>query len=235
MRGALYTTFFSIHRPGRLTRAIFLYHSVGGASPLAESVPAFRAQMCYVARWFRVLRLSDFLAAAADDPPRSLATITFDDGFADNATAARAILDELNLPATFFVVTGRLGRDLQTSAGPFALMTPAQVRSLAAAGHEIGSHSVTHPTLPDLPAAAAQQEILDSKRYLEDLLGSAVTSFAYPKGRVNEEVRRLVKEAGYDQAVVTRRAFVTAPIDPLALPRVAVKDYIRLATRRSSV
>jgi peptidoglycan/xylan/chitin deacetylase (PgdA/CDA1 family) len=224
--------FFSVHRPRGL-RVILFYHSVGSASPLAESVQAFRTQMRYVARWFRVVRVSEFLRATADDPQQNLAAVTFDDGFADNATVARPILEEVGVPGTFFVVTGALGAALRTSAGPFALMTPGQVKAVAAAGHEIGAHSVTHVPLTEVSLQQARREIVDSHRYLEDLVGSAVTSFSYPKGRVNEQVRQLVRDAGYQQAVGSRpRRFVDPPVDPFVLPRVAIRDYVRLAARR---
>ncbi|HEY3248764.1 MAG TPA: polysaccharide deacetylase family protein [bacterium] len=233
LRRAVHVSFFSRHRPQTGLRMILFYHSVGSASPLSESPATFRTQLQYVAKWFHAVRLSEFLAAAAAAPERNLAAVTFDDGFEDNATIARDLLEAEGLPGTFFVITARLGGEFQTSAGPFRLMTPAQVRSLADSGHEIGSHSATHPKLPDISPSALQREVGGSKRYLEDLLGTAVSSFAYPKGRVNEQVRRCVEEAGYRQAVVTRRAFVEPPVDPLTLPRLAAGDYIRLAPRRA--
>jgi len=225
VRVAVSRTFFALHRPGPGRRVIWFYHSVGSASPLAQPVEAFRTQVRYITRWFRVVKLSEFLTAA-DVDGHNLASITFDDGYADNAGHVRDILEAAGIPGTFFVVTGLLGRDFDTSGGPFRLMTAADVKSLAQAGHEVGAHSVTHPILPALAAADARREVADSKRFLEDLLGSEVTSFAYPKGLVDARVRRLVEDAGYRQAVVTRRAFVTPPVDPFALPRLAARDYI---------
>jgi peptidoglycan/xylan/chitin deacetylase (PgdA/CDA1 family) len=233
IRNALYAAFLSWHTPAAGLRMILLYHSIGSASPLAQSAAAFRLQVRYVARWFHVVRLSDFLSLAADPLHRNLASITFDDGFADNATVARAVLDAAGVPGTFFVVTGRLGKDLPTSAGPVRLMTPADVKALADGGHEIGAHSVTHPQLTQLPADEVWRQVADSKRHLEDLLGRAVTSFSYPKGRVDEQVRQSVEQAGYRQAVMSRpRGFVIPPLDPYALPRLAIQDYVRLMLGR---
>lgn len=232
VRTVLSGAFFSVHRPGSGLRVILFYHSVGSASPLSESPEAFRRQVQYVARWFHVVRLSEFLPAAAALPERNIACITFDDGFADNATIARDVLETAGVPGTFFVVSGLLGRDFATSGGAFSLMSPDQVKALGRAGHEIGSHTVTHPQLPDMDPGDARREVADSKRHLEDLLGTPITSFAYPKGRVDGRVRQYVHDAGYRQAVSARRAFVEPPVDALVLPRLAIKDYIRLILRR---
>lgn len=229
LRVAISRAFFALHRPRSGMRAIFYYHSVGSGSPLAQPVAAFTAQVRYLARWFRVVRLSEFLDAA--DAGGNLAAVTFDDGYADNAGPVRDILERWGIPGTFFVVTGYLGRELPTSGGPFRLMTAADVKSLAAAGHEVGAHTVTHPSLPALPAEEVRYEVAESKRFLEELLGQAVTSFAYPKGAWNGEIRRAVEAAGYRQAVTTRRGFVAPPLDPLTLPRLAVRDYVAGAVR----
>jgi peptidoglycan/xylan/chitin deacetylase (PgdA/CDA1 family) len=231
LRDVISQAFFALHRPGVGLRVVFFYHSVGSESPLAEPVEAFRAQVRYVARWFHVVRLAEFLAASAA-LDRNVACLTFDDGFADNAVTVRDTLEAAGVPGTFFVVTGSLGGDLQMSGGRFRMMDPAQVKALAAAGHEVGAHTVTHPILPGLADEEARREVVDSKQFLEDLLGMAVTSFAYPKGRMDLRVRSFVHDAGYRQAVVTRRAFVEPPVDPLALPRLAVRDYIRMAVGR---
>jgi len=204
---------------------------VASHSPLAEPLSSFEHQMRYAARWFTVLPVGDFTNAVANLPvSENVLAVTFDDGFADNETIVRPLLTALGIRATFFVVTGSLGRRLQTSGGQFDLMSPAQVKSLAAAGHEIGSHTVSHQRLPEVSIEAATREIVDSKRALEDLVGLPVTSFAYPKGRVTEAVRQSVQDAGYHRAVTTRRAFVRSQADPFMLPRLSIRDYVRLST-----
>lgn len=224
-------TFVRSHRPRSGTRVILRYHSVGSASPLAEPTEAFEAQMRYARRWFTVLPLREFTDALAAAAPANLLAVTFDDGYVDNETVVRPLLDRLGIRATFFIVTGSMGREFQTSGGRFGLMAPTQVKSLAAAGHEIGSHTVGHPRLPEVPADAAVWEVSESKAMLEDLLGTPVTSFAYPKGRVNDAVQEYVVGAGYHRAVGTRRGFVRPDADPFALPRFSIRDYVRAAVR----
>lgn len=66
---------------------------------------------------------------------------------------------------------------------------------------DIGSHTLTHPRLTDIPAEQARREIGKSKRKIEDKLGKAVNSFCYPDGFFSEEVIKFVKEAGYTSAL----------------------------------
>jgi peptidoglycan/xylan/chitin deacetylase (PgdA/CDA1 family) len=93
---------------------------------------------------------------------------------------------------------------------------------------EIGSHTTTHPVLSARSAATQREEIQQSKTYLEQVLGSPVTSFAYPYGgkfAYTAETVALVREAGFacacsDSAGVVRRA-----ADPFRLPRLHVQDW----------
>jgi peptidoglycan/xylan/chitin deacetylase (PgdA/CDA1 family) len=81
-----------------------------------------------------------------------------------------------------------------------------------------GSHTLTHPSLPDLDDRQLRREVADSKHQLEDLLGEEVNTFAYPFGYLNRRVRAAVVEAGY------KLAFTTVPgmnhwQDPYAIRR----------------
>ncbi|MBW2714134.1 MAG: polysaccharide deacetylase family protein, partial [Deltaproteobacteria bacterium] len=77
------------------------------------------------------------------------------------------------------------------------MMSWDQMRELANAGHEIGSHSVSHPILPNCDEEQIKFEAENSKKVLEQQLGSAVDSFCYPNGSWDETVVQAVREAGY--------------------------------------
>ena len=78
------------------------------------------------------------------------------------------------LTATFFVFTTPIGKDSK-------LMTWQQLRELQAAGMTIGSHTRTHPVLPDYHAAL-HNEVEMSRADIEQHLGRAPHFFAYPFG-----------------------------------------------------
>ncbi len=107
-------------------------------------------------------------------------------------------------------------------------MTPEEIIELAQGGLiEVGCHTVTHPQLSALGAAAQRDEITRSKAELETILGRLVKSFAYPYGRECDYTREtvaLVRGAGFDCACSTSAAPVMRGADPFQLPRVQVQD-----------
>jgi peptidoglycan/xylan/chitin deacetylase (PgdA/CDA1 family) len=88
------------------------------------------------------------------------------------------------------------------------MMTSAEVKAMRKAGMQIGAHTVSHPILARLTDAQARQEIGDSKRFLEDLLGERIGLFAYPNGKPGEDYSpqtvEVVRSLGFDAAVSTQ-------------------------------
>lgn len=95
-------------------------------------------------------------------------------------------------------------------------LTGAQVRELAHA-FEIGAHTMTHPRLTEVSSEVARQEIVDSKKFLEDVLGSPVSSFCYPGGAFIGAHKAMVKDAGFTFARTVER-FEGGIGDPFAAP-----------------
>lgn len=79
-----------------------------------------------------------------------------------------------------------------------------QVKDLADK-HEVGAHTLTHPDLDKIEEKQLKEEIYGSKKYLEDLLNKEVPMFCYPRGLLTEQVKRVVKEAGYLGARSTQK------------------------------
>ena len=99
--------------------------------------------------------------------------ITFDDCYRDNLFAAR-VLAEHGLPATFFIPTKYVGTDhvfpWDIGLKRMANLTWDDVREMQALGHDIESHTVSHPDLGAIDAAEVRMELADSKKTLEDTL-----------------------------------------------------------------
>jgi peptidoglycan/xylan/chitin deacetylase (PgdA/CDA1 family) len=115
-------------------------------------------------------------------------SITFDDGYADNAELAVPVLKRWNLPATFFVSTGFMGTQEQTDWDVEAnvqsrWMSWAQVAGLRDHGHEIGSHTVSHANLGELQSADVTSELRRSIEHLSQRIGVVPKHFAVPYGR----------------------------------------------------
>lgn len=77
------------------------------------------------------------------------------------------------------------------------------LRELRRRTHEIGSHSMTHPLLPQCDEAGLEYEIAGSKRLLEERLDGPVLSFCYPNGDFDDRTVRRVADSGYRWAVTT--------------------------------
>ena len=165
--------------------------------------------------------------------------LTFDDGYEDFLLDALPLLTAAGFPATLYVSSG-LMRDerpvLHTLPG--RMLSWAQLREVAAAGVEIGAHSHTHRELDTLPRAEAAWEVEHSRSRLQDELGQAVRTFAYPYGYSTAHVRAAVRDAGYEAACGVRNAYSHAGEDTFALSRILVERDLdaaaltRLVTER---
>ena len=154
--------------------------------------------------------------------------LTFDDGFRNVFDLALPILRARGLRAIQFIVAGQIGGedawDRAIGEPPQALMDDGMIREWLAAGHEIGSHTLTHPHLTALTREQARAEIVDSKRRLEDRFGVPIKHFCYPYGDNDEAVRETVREAGYESAPTVAFGTNGPGADPLALNRVMACD-----------
>jgi peptidoglycan/xylan/chitin deacetylase (PgdA/CDA1 family) len=219
---------------------ILMYHGVAehptpAARALSVSPGAFAEQLeslCDMG--FSAVTFSQLAAGLQGRqrlPPRPVA-ITFDDGYADFHREALPVLDRLGLPATLFVTTGWL-RD----AGPHAAGHPldemlawSQVVEVAAAGVEVGGHSHSHAQLDQLARPALREELRTSTALLEDRLGRAITSFAYPYGYSSARVRTEVRAAGYDAACAVANGAAGTRHDRYALPRLTIRRSTTLGS-----
>lgn len=146
--------------------------------------------------------------------PTHPVVLTFDDGYADFATAAVPILLAHQMTATDFVVPGFLGRP--------SYMTTEQVQLAQSQGMSIGAHTMHHVALAHVSTASAESEIANSRAYLQELLGVSVTDFAYPYGDFNGAVELLVSKAGFRDGFTTQSGIRQSAPLRFALPRLRV-------------
>lgn len=83
------------------------------------------------------------------------------------------------------------------------LMTFEEIAMLAADGHEIGSHSMTHCLMPECDERALTYEVAESRHALQTRLGLSIDTFCYPNGNCDTRTARAVAQAGYQRAVTT--------------------------------
>ena len=217
----------TINKSAQVT--ILGYHDfITGKStnPMQINVDHFRDQMAALkdAR-LPVISMKDFLAwrRGEKDIPDPSIVITIDDGWKSVHTLALPVLKEFGYPFTVYLYKKFV------NGGGRALVTP-EVKNLMAAGGEIGSHSVSHPFPGEIKRLAknkppeavlefTRMEMKDSKQFLEDLFGQAVTTYAYPGGYNTEREQTIGLEAGYEALFTVNPARVTWDTPATVLPR----------------
>ncbi|HEX4382307.1 MAG TPA: polysaccharide deacetylase family protein [Myxococcales bacterium] len=192
------------------------YHSVGEAhDEYSISATQLAAQLdLLAAKQRRTISLHDL---AEGKFANGDVVLTFDDGFADALTVVLPLLLQRHMRATFFIVPAFVGHP--------GFLDWDGVRALQAAGMEIGSHTVDHARLGDLPDGRVAWELKESKRILEEQLHAPVEAIAYPFNSVRARILEDAREAGY-------RIGVSGPAhgggDPLNLARISIKSGITL-------
>jgi peptidoglycan/xylan/chitin deacetylase (PgdA/CDA1 family) len=165
----------------------------------------------------RGVPLRELVAAADRGAAAGLVGLTFDDGYRDFVEEAMPVLARHGMRATLYVVSGRIGGQNQWDDGPrLDLLDADGVRAVAAAGHEVGSHTLTHVRLAGQAAATLEREIAGSRAALQDVLQDEVPGFCYPWGVFDEAAADAALAAGYDHACVTGDYL---PGDRFTLPR----------------
>jgi peptidoglycan/xylan/chitin deacetylase (PgdA/CDA1 family) len=224
----------------RLRRGVVIlgYHAftAGAETPsrYVVSAKAFARQMAWLKRrGYRIISMSDYAAARSTHTllPAKSVVITIDDGYLDNATIAKPILDRYGFPATVYLISstdrdGDARQDAQLRNRP--LIEPAKAPELLSDTLEIGAHTRTHADLTTLSAAEAQEQIAGSKRDLEHLTGTQITTFAYPFGATSPALRATVQGAGFLAARGTSPGPNRAATNPFDLRRIEVPGTISL-------
>jgi peptidoglycan/xylan/chitin deacetylase (PgdA/CDA1 family) len=204
-------------------KAILAYHSIDDSrSPISLTARGFEAQLDWLAsNDVRVVGLTDLLALPDGD---GAVALTFDDGFASFGAEAWPRLRERGLPATLFVVTGRVGKSNRWSGSGFLpvpempLLDWRALEALVAEGVEIGAHTRTHPDLRTISGPELEDEVVGAAGEIEERLGVAVRSFAYPYGVLSPAATAAVRTR-FDAACTTEFRALRRVEDPCLLPR----------------
>ncbi|MCX5687885.1 MAG: polysaccharide deacetylase family protein [Candidatus Omnitrophica bacterium] len=201
---------------------IIMYHNIdenSDSSRLSVSPESFKTQMNFLKnQHYNVVKLEDLSGILKGNkfPPKTIA-ITFDDGYKNNYFNAYPVLKQLGLHATIFIIPALVGTD--------DYLTWKQILEMYESGFiEIGSHAMTHPWLPTQPKENLDSEISGSKSVIESHLNKETSSFSYPLGGFNKDVRAKVIEAGYKIAVATNPGKKYPKHDLFAMKRLRISS-----------
>jgi len=185
--------------PDAITVPILLYHRIG-VSPIDSQyyVPPdkFEDQMKLLHDWEYTVIPIELLVKAIKEgaslPPRP-AIITFDDGDISVYETAFPIMQKYGLTGVAYIVGNYMDSD--------GYMSAEQIKELAAAGWEVGSHSMNHQDLRKIEPALQRFEVVESRKVIEEATGITVDSFAYPFGFMGSTGGEYVHAARYIAAM----------------------------------
>ena len=198
------------------------YHQINDRdhNALTLSTPEFEAQMQYLAEngYHPITpnELADHLENGAPLPEKPI-LLTFDDGYIDNYKNAYPILQKYGLKGSIFIITDYL--NVYPNYLTWEICQEMQDSGII----DIECHTMTHVALSELSSAEElQHEAVDSKKAIESHLNKKVTSIAYPCGAYNDEVQRVVREAGYRTAFTVNYGLDHPGDDQYALNRIPI-------------
>jgi peptidoglycan/xylan/chitin deacetylase (PgdA/CDA1 family) len=219
---------------------ILMYHSIsenlfGKSHPYSHintSPDVFLQQMrCLRQAGYRTIDLGELMKGfeTGIDLAKTV-VITFDDGYQDFLTDAMPILKQCGFTATVFLATGRIQQTSMRFEG-VDYLTWREVRELHVEGVQFGSHTVTHPDLRCLGPEQIEYELGYSKEVIEQKLGVAINSFAYPFAFPEENTnfaRLLLDELqnqGFENGVTTILGRASLRHNRFFLPRLPVNSW----------
>jgi peptidoglycan/xylan/chitin deacetylase (PgdA/CDA1 family) len=166
-------------------------------------VNLFCKHLDYLQNNYSVISLADFVSAKRENRrlPNYSVVLTFEDGFQDFYTVAAGQLARRRLPATVFIITDRAYGRLPPNGESF--LSWVQIQELATSGIEIGSHTCSHPRLPDLSPEDVRRELADSRSAILEQVQPAQVPLSYPHGRTTESISLLAQSIGYSCAITT--------------------------------
>lgn len=158
--------------------------------------------------------------------PRRAALVSFDDAYTDLLEVAAPLLAERGIPAVVFAVAGHLGGandwDHHKGAASLRLLGQSDLPAVVRGRIEVGSHTLTHRPLPEVPAAELENELVGAADLIEAAGVPRPRAFSYPYGRWSPAVAAAVRDAGYAVAFTTAWGDPRLGGDPFTVPRVEV-------------
>jgi peptidoglycan/xylan/chitin deacetylase (PgdA/CDA1 family) len=212
---------------------ILMYHDVAEEGPRATAryrvyPTAFAQQMQLLHNMgyssFTLQEWADCIVARR--PPRERrVVITFDDGFRSVVRNAWPILSKAGFRATVFVVTGRVGKVAdwdQVSGVPPELMDWDELRELQREGNVIASHCLWHRDLTQLSDELITLDSHEARTALFREMGREVCEIAYPWGKTDPRVKRILEKSGYRIGVGVSGRLSKIGDDLMLLPRIEI-------------
>jgi peptidoglycan/xylan/chitin deacetylase (PgdA/CDA1 family) len=166
-------------------KVVLIYHGFNGKDNYSISTRKFEKQVIFlIKKGFRFVNLENLNRETG-----RVVCLTFDDGYSSQYDAFR-ILKKYNLVGTFFVVSSFVNRG--------GYLNVDQLKEMKKEGMLIGAHTLNHKNLKKVNEKDLDHELEESKKQLEKMLGSKITSFSFPGGKYSKEIINRCFNFGYE-------------------------------------
>ena len=213
---------------------ILTFHRVNDydSNPLTTTVATFEETVHELKINYNVISLTALIRKIRNKEAfdSKSVVITFDDGYRDNFLYAAPVLKKWNFPATFFVTseyinTKRIFPWDTENDKMHPVMSWDEVKELSNAGFDVGAHTANHVDLGRVPLEVARKEVMCSKEEIESQINKRISTFSFPFGRpecIRDDVKLIIKEAGFDCCCSMYGGKVGLNSDPYNLPRIGM-------------
>lgn len=215
---------------GSLDVPILMYERVADASAKGSETAVasddFEKQLDWLAtQGYTTITQQDLYAALVkgEPLPDKPILLAFSEGSAELMRTVLPQLRQRDMSATAYVAPSQLMGNQPES------LTSADLRVLAAAGFDIGSMLTPEVDLPTMTDAEVRDELLESRRMLEQELGQPVQWMAYPEGQSDTRIEEIARDAGYVLAVTPESGNTQERDEPLALRTIEVTPETNIA------
>ncbi len=240
---SLYKSLFSSYKKYEIP--ILAYHRVidkntdAGKHGTYIQIKQLDEQFRYLKRkGYTTITFGDLSNINHFDQRKKYLILTFDDGYEDNYILVFPLLIKYSLKAVIFLVTHEKSNiwDIKDEGRTFPLLKKEQIIEMSRLGVEFGAHSMTHPDLTAIKPEEARKEIRNSKLSIEEMIKKDVISFAYPYGKVNNEIKQIVNEEGFQYGVASVSGPLVRHKDLFEIRRIVIHPgtNLRRFARRAS-
>lgn len=220
--GILLCAFYFFWLSPKYTVPILMYHRFGyNESGLFVTPENFARQMTYLKnKGYEVISLDELVEGIKNNRKfkHKTVAITIDDGYKDNYIHAYPVLKKYDFPATIFIIVNFMGKKKE-------FMNWSEIKIMLQNNISFGGHTKNQIYLPSIKNKdILWDETAGCKKLIEKKTGVVVDYFCYSTGGFTEEIKTMLKEAGYKGACTTNRGFAKLNKDVYELKRIKVKN-----------
>ncbi|HAJ2336981.1 polysaccharide deacetylase family protein [Escherichia coli] len=230
---------------------VLMYHHVTPKPGLVTISPeTFRAQMKWLAKsgWKTVTAQELELFYLGKALPRKSVMLTLDDGWLDNWFYVYPVLQEFNLKAHIFLITGLVGNGpvrkntgthfshkecihlIQQKRAEEVILSWNEVREMRDSGLiEFHLHTHFHTRWDRIaplngPENLLKADILNGREMMKYMLGSCSQHLCWPEGYYTKEYIEIAKDLGFSYLYTTERRMNNYHNGPLRIGRISTKE-----------